>query len=120
MKVADSSFIVEGLLKRKELLEEDSLLTLGLAVYEVSNAVWKHQCLLGDLDDGLPYTSVFFGLIESGKIRILQPPKELMEKAYSLAVENRRPVYNMMFVALSQQLNLELATFDQSQADLAK
>ena len=46
MIVADSSFIVEGLIKQKELLEEnEDILTLDLAVYEVANSIWKHEFL---------------------------------------------------------------------------
>ena len=120
MKVADSSFIVEGLLKRKELLEEDLLVTLDLAVHETTNAVWRHECLLKDLKDGIPYVSILYGLIESGRIRIVHPKKELVEEAYSMAVRKKRPVYDTMFVALSRELGLELATLDQSQSKLMK
>jgi predicted nucleic acid-binding protein len=118
LKVADSSFLVEGLLKKKELFEEDFLVTADLAVYETTNSVWKHQCLLKDLNDGASYVSILFGLIESGKIRIIHPGKELMEKAYSLAVKNRRSVYDTIFIVLAQELDVELVTFDKRQADL--
>ena len=77
MRVADSSFIVEGLLKKKELLEEDFLITVDLAVHEVLNAIWKHQFLLKDLNDGPAYVSILFGLIESGRIRVIRPSPEL-------------------------------------------
>ena len=121
MKVADSSFIVEALLKKKELLEEeDSLVTPDLAVHETCSTIWKHQCLLKDLDDGLPYISILYGLIESGKIRVIPTGQELMERAYSLAAKKRLPVYDTLFVALSLELGLKLATFDQRQAELLK
>lgn len=88
MRVADSSFIVEALLKRKELFEED-LVTIDLAVYESVNSIWKHQFLIKDLNDGLPYVSVLYGFIESGRIRVIHPGEELMGRGYSLAAKNR-------------------------------
>ena len=118
MRVADSSFIVEGLLKRKELLEEDFLITVDLAVHEVVNAIWKHQFLLKDLDDGPTYVSILYGLIESGRIRVICPSPELMQTGYSLAGKSRRSVYHTIFVALAMELASELATFDKRQAEL--
>ena len=46
MIVADSSYIVEGLLKNKKLLSDDQIVTPELVVYEVTNAIWKHENLL--------------------------------------------------------------------------
>jgi predicted nucleic acid-binding protein len=120
MKVADSSYLVEGLLKRKELFEEDSLVTIDLAVYEAANSIWKHQCLLKDVDDGSPYVSILYGLIESGRIRMIHPGRELMEKAYAMAAKNRRSVYDAIFVVLALELGTELLTLDKSQARLIK
>jgi len=118
LRVADSSFLVEGLLKRKELLEEDFLITADLALYEVVNAVWKHQFLLKDLDHGQTYISILYGLVESGRVRVIRPTPELMNRAYSIAGENNRSVYDTIFIALALELSLELATFDKRQAEL--
>lgn len=118
--MADSSFIVEGLLKNKKLIEEDLILTVDLAVYETANSIWRHQRLLKDLKDGLPYLSILRGLIESGRIRIIHPGESLLEKAYSLAAKRRRPVYDTIFVALALELGSELATFDKRQVQLLR
>ena len=118
MKIVDSSFLVEAILKRKELLEEDLLLTVDLAIYEAANSIWKHQVLLKDLGDGLPYLSILLGLIESGRIRLVSPGKELMEKAYSIATRNRRSFYDAIFIALALQLGSRLDTFDKGQTEL--
>ena len=118
MKVADSSYMVEGLLRRKELLEEDILITIDLALYEVANAIWKHQFLIKDLDDGNPYVSILYGLIDSGRIRVIRPEEELMKRGYSLAAKSRRSIYDAMFIALALELTSDLATFDKSQAEL--
>ena len=90
MKVADSSYLVEGLLKDKALLERDLLVTLDLAVYETANSVWKHEFLLKDIQNGIEYLSILEGLIDSGKIQLLHVGKEAMAKAYSLAAKNKR------------------------------
>ena len=118
MRVADSSFIVEGLLKRKKLFEGDLLITVDLAVYEVVNAIWKHQFLLKDLDHGQTYISLLYGLVKSGRVRVVRPTPELMQRAYSMAVESRCSVYDTIFIALALELALELATFDKRQTEL--
>lgn len=118
MKVADSSYIVEGLLRRKELLEEDILITVDFALYEAVNAVWRHQFLIGDLGDGVPYISVLYGLVESGRIRVIRPGEDLMKYGYSLAAKNHRSIYDAIFVALALELTSDLATFDKRQAEL--
>jgi predicted nucleic acid-binding protein len=120
LKVADSSYLVEGLLKNKALLETDFLVTLDLSVYETANSVWKHEFLLKDIKNGIEYLSILEGLIESGKIQLLHVGKEAMAKAYSLAAENKRTVYDTVFVVLALELRLELATFDNRQAELHK
>jgi predicted nucleic acid-binding protein len=119
LRVADSSYLVEGLLKRKELFEdEDFLLTLDLAVYEVANSIWKHEFLLKDVEDGIEYIAILQGLIESGKIRLLHAGKEIMKSAYSIASKNKRPLYDCVFIALALELSAELATYDRRQVEL--
>lgn len=120
MRVADSSYLVEGLLKRKELLQDDLLVTLDLAIYEVANSIWKHEFLLKDIKDGSEYLSILVGLIESGTIQLLHVSKEALEKAYSLAAKNKCSMYDTVFVALALELGSELSTYDRRQADLLK
>lgn len=117
MKVADSSYIVEGLLRHKELFEED-LLTVDLALYEAVNALWKHQFLIKDIDDGVPYVSILYGLVDSGRIQVIRPGEELMKQGYSLAARRHRPIYDAIFIALALELASELATFDKRQTEL--
>lgn len=118
MKVADSSYLVEGLLKRKELFEPDVLVTLDLAVYEVSNSIWKHEFLLKDVTRGSEYLSILWGLIESGRIELVHVGKDILEKAYLLAAETKRSVYDTVFVELALELGSELSTCDRRQAEL--
>jgi len=113
--VADSSFIIEGLLRKKRLLEEDTILTLDLALYEVTNSIWKHHYILKDLEDGLPYLSIFFGLIDAGTIRMVSPTDEIMKQSYLLATRNKLSIYDTAFVSLALKSGLELKTFDKQQ-----
>lgn len=118
MKVVDSSYLVEGLLKRKELLQVDLLVTLDFAIYEVANSIWKHEFLLRDIKDGFEYLSILHGLIEAGRIQLLHVSKEALETAYSLAAKNNRSMYDTVFVALALELGSELSTYDRRQAEL--
>jgi len=113
--VGDSSFIVEGLLKRKSLLEEDQILVPELALYETANAIWKHEHVLKDLKNGSAYLSVLYGLIDAGAILVLSPNEQLMEKTYLIAGRHRISVYDSVFVSLALELGIGLKTFDSTQ-----
>jgi predicted nucleic acid-binding protein len=73
--VAGSSFIVEGLLKKWELLADEQIVAPELVACEVTNAIWKHEHLLKDVENGEQYVSFFYGLIDAGKIKILTQMK---------------------------------------------
>ena len=83
-----------------------------LAVYEVTNAIWKHEHLLKDIENGKPYLSIFYGLVEAGKIKILTPNEELMQESYLIAKRQRITVYDAVFVSLATKLGLTLKSFD--------
>ena len=83
-----------------------------LAVYEVTNAIWKHENLLKDIENGKPYVSIFYGLVEAGKIKILTPNEELMQESYLIAKRQRITVYDAVFVSLATKLGLTLKSFD--------
>jgi len=103
-----------------ELLEADSVIAPDLALYEVANSIWKHQNLLREIEDGLPYLALFLALIYSGAITLLRPWNEFVRESYLLASEQRIPVYDAAFIALSLELGLALKTFDERLAKIAK
>ena len=119
MIVADSSYLVEGLMKRKELLDDD-IVTSDLAIYEVFNSVWKHQHVLRDLEDGQPYLSVFTGLLDSNSIRAVHPDKRLLSNSYAIAARNRISVYDAVFISIALEIGAELRTFDKRQARIMR
>ena len=120
MIVADSSCIVEGLLKNKKLLSDDQIVAPELVVYEVTNAIWKHENLLKDLENGKTYLSIFYGLIEAGRITILSPNERLMQESYSIAKRNGITVYDAVFVSLAIKLGLTLRSYDKVQSRALK
>jgi len=81
----------------------------------VTNSIWKHQYVLKDLDDGLPYLSILFGLINAGKIRVVALNEKFIRQSYSLAASNRASIYDMIFVSLAIELGLELKSLDRQQ-----
>ena len=86
-----------------------------LVVCEVTNAIWKHEHLLKDLENGKPYVSVFYGFIEAGKIKILSPNESIMQESYSIAKRNKITVYDAVFVSLAIKLHLALRSYDRVQ-----
>jgi predicted nucleic acid-binding protein len=118
--VADSSYIIEGLLKDKSLLEGYNIFAPDYGLYEVLNTVWKHEVLLKKVADSSTILTIFFDLVSSGRIRFMALEEETIRSAYALAVKTRTPVYDAVFVALAKQLDIALKTFDMKQAEIFK
>ena len=117
MIVADSSYIVEGLLNKVELIKEhDQIVTSELAIFEVANALWKRERIFKDLDDGLPYLSIFYGWLETSKILLVGSGHGLLQDSLLIARRNAVSPYDAVFVALALRTGLRLMTFDQKQS----
>ena len=86
-----------------------------LVAYEVTNAIWKHEHLLKDLENGKPYISIFYGLVEAGKIKIITLNEELMQNSYLIAKRQRITIYDAVFVSLAIKLELPLKSYDKVQ-----
>ena len=107
---------MELLLKKNELLSEDAIIAPEFMVYEVANAMWRHEHLLKDLADGKPYISALWGLIDAGKITLVSPNERLSLMAYSIARRNNITIYDSIFICLAIDLGVTLKTFDKVQA----
>jgi predicted nucleic acid-binding protein len=118
MKVVDSSYLIEGLLRDASLLERETFVAPDLALYEVVNTVWKHETRIRDLADSSERLSLFFHLISTETIRLIRPDEKLIEQTYSLSLRHRISTYDMVFVALALQLGAELRTFDSKQSEI--
>jgi predicted nucleic acid-binding protein len=70
---------------------------------------------LKDLENGKPYISIFYGLMEAGKIKILTLNEELMQESYSIVKRQRITLYGAVFVSLAIKLGLPLKSYDRIQ-----
>lgn len=117
MRVADSSYLIEGILRNATLLENGILISPDLALYEVVNTLWKHDALIGDLRDARERIELLTELISTGCLQLVRPDKKLLDETYKLSVKRKLPVYDSVFIALALQLKTDLATFDGKQSD---
>jgi predicted nucleic acid-binding protein len=113
--VADSSYLVEAILRNASLFEGDTFIAPDLALYEIPNTMWKHQILFADLKEPSPFLDLFFQLLESETIQLVRPDERLLKRAYALSVKHRSPLYDTVFISLALDLDLELKTFDDNQ-----
>jgi predicted nucleic acid-binding protein len=116
MKVADSSYVIEGILRDAALLEHEVLISPDLVLYEVVNTLWKHETLIGDLKGAQQRIDMLLGLVSNQRIQLVRPDKRLLDETYALSIKHRLPIYDSVFVALALQLKTELATFDSRQS----
>ncbi|MEM3172012.1 MAG: type II toxin-antitoxin system VapC family toxin [Candidatus Nitrosotenuis sp.] len=113
--VADSSYVVEGLLKDGSLFEGFVICCPDYSLYEILNVVWKHQVLLKRIKDSKIIIDTLFDLISAQSIQFLTLREETIRKAYNLAAKTKMPICDVVFVALARELGIELKTFDKRQ-----
>ncbi len=106
---------MEGLLINKELLSKDQIIAPELIIYEVTNALWKREYIIKDLQNGKLHLSLLYDLISAGKITVIFPNEELMQDSYSIAKRNDITIYDAIFICLALKLGLILRTFDKIQ-----
>lgn len=118
MIVADTSYIVEAILRSAGLIENETIVTPDLALYETINTLWKHETLIRDLKDSSSLVDLLLELLSAGVIQLVRPDEGLLKLTCALSVRHRVPIYDMVFVALALELGLELKTFDSKQASI--
>ena len=116
MKVADSSYLIEGLLRNASLLEHETFVSPDLALYEVINTIWKHETLIKDVTDSWARISLFLELVSAEKVQLVRPDRKLVAETYALSRKHRMSTYDLVFVAIAIELGLELKTYDAQQA----
>jgi predicted nucleic acid-binding protein len=116
LKVADSSYLIEGILRDAALLENEILVSPDLALYEVVNALWKHEKLLRDLKDPQERIELLLGLVSNERVQLVRPDRRLLNESYALSVKHGLSIYDSVFITLALQLKMELATFDSKQS----
>jgi predicted nucleic acid-binding protein len=118
LKVADSSYLIEGILRDAALLENEILVSPDLALYEVVNALWKHEKLLRDLKDPQERIELLLGLVSNERVQLVRPDRRLLNETYALSVKHGLSIYDSVFITLALQLKIELATFDSKQSSV--
>lgn len=118
--VADSSYVVEGLLKNASLFENQVIFCPDYSLYEILNAVRKHHVLLKKIKDGASVIDALFTLISTKRIQFLALEEGTIRKSYNLAVRSKMPIYDIVFIMLAKELKIELKTFDKKQATISK
>jgi predicted nucleic acid-binding protein len=118
--VADSSYLVHGLLKDASLLEDRIIIDPDLVIYEVSNAILKHETILRDISNGKRFLQVFYELIAKGTVRLVRPNSSIALEAFQIALQNKCTIYDAVFVALLLHLGVALQTYDEFQKNLAE
>lgn len=116
MKVADSSYLIEGILRNATLLEGETLVSPDLALYEVVNVLWKHEALIRDLKESQERIELLLDLASNGRVQLVRPDRKLLNETYRLSLKHKLPIYDSVFIALALQLKMELATFDSKQS----
>ncbi|MBS7623346.1 type II toxin-antitoxin system VapC family toxin [Candidatus Bathyarchaeota archaeon] len=119
MIVADTSYLVEAILRDASLLENDeTIITPDLTVYETINTLWKHEVLIGDLKDSSPYLELLLELISTEAVQLVRPDEKLLKNSYMLSAKHKTPIYDAVLVALALELGLKLKTFDRRQTNI--
>jgi predicted nucleic acid-binding protein len=116
LKVADSSYLIEGILRDAALFESDTFVSPDLALYEVVNALWKHEKLFHDLKDSREHVELLLDLVSNERIQLVRPDRKLLHETYMLSLKHGLAIYESVFIALALQLKMDLATFDSKQA----
>jgi predicted nucleic acid-binding protein len=118
--VADSSFLVQAILRDAELLAPDRIVTVDLALHEVTIAVWKHEHVIKDIKQGISFVKILLELIDSGEITLVTPTRKMVERAYHLTAKHKTSFYDCIFVALAVETGLGLRTMDREQEKVMK
>jgi len=120
VKVIDSSSIIKYIAKeehwkRVEEYVKEGCITLDLAVKETANALVK-KTLRGEVD--LETAREILNYIP--RIVKIKSQNEQFPKALEIAVKNKLPIYDALFMALSLNTNVPLLTSDKKQAETSK
>jgi len=115
MIVADSSYLIEALLRNAELFSQESFVAPDLALYEIGNVLWRHETVIRDIEAASEFLSLLEELISAEAITLVRPDGELIRDAYNLSVRHKAPFYDTIFVVLALKLKLKLETFDKAQ-----
>ena len=115
--VLDASAALEVVLKRsragdfiRAIQDADTVMAPELLVPEVVNAIWKyHQFYRLDLNTCNQALELAIELADD-----LVSCKDLWREAFLLARKNRRPAYDMFYIALARREDAAILTMDKA------
>jgi predicted nucleic acid-binding protein len=120
LNVADSSFLVQAILRDAEVLASDRTITVDLALHGVTNAIRKHEYMIKDIKQGISFVKILIELIDSGTITLATPNRKMIEMAYHLTAKHKTSYYDCISVALAVETGLGLKTVDSEQEEVMK
>lgn len=119
--MVDSSSLAKYILReegwedvRKHLAGEAYSLTLALA--EVSNAIWKHHAVHGRVS-GSEASVMLEALKKMRDVVHFEPTEDYLSDAFEIAVKERIPVYDALYLAQAKRLG-SLLTSDRRQGEV--
>jgi len=95
----------------------DGAVTLDLSIKEVANALWKKT--LRQEAKAQEVEEILRDLIKSNVIKIHRQEDYLIS-AFKTAIRHRITIYDALFIELAKNVNVELVTSDDKQAEAAE
>jgi predicted nucleic acid-binding protein len=97
----------------KDLLKKGYILyTVDIALAECLNVIWKHSTLLSDLKPEDTKSAVEYLLKIYNGLNVIAT-QELAEETINIAQTKKTPVYDALYIALTQKEKGTLYTADQ-------
>lgn len=128
MIVIDSSAFLKFLMKEEGWEKVLSYLDPHLDIYAVdmlmiesANVIWRYMRKYGRIsrEQAIVLYNYIKKLVKNGVIKI-EPSSKYLLDALNIAIEHDISVYDALFLAQAQRLNLKLITSDRKQKEVAK
>ena len=123
MTIVDASSIVKFILQESNWETVKPFLLQGHSVdyayVESSNALWKEYNMRKRAQKEIMI--MFNSLVKlTQNILILHDCENLMEEAFKLALREKTPIYDVLYIVLAQHEEKQLITSDRNQARIAE
>ncbi|HEC77293.1 MAG TPA: PIN domain-containing protein [Thermoplasmatales archaeon] len=122
MTVIDASSLAKYILREdnwKKIREylEDEVYSLNLALFEISNAIWKHYILYGKIS-GEEAMVAFEAAKILKDIVIFESFEDHLDNAMKISNDNKIPVYDALYISQAHKHG-KMITSDKLQRDVA-
>jgi len=121
--VIDASILSKYLLQEPNWEEVKSYLSnshsLDFVYIETANAIWKDNLMnkKTNKDSLIKYKALKI-LVED--VLVIHETKYVMEESFKIAIQEKVPVYDILYIILSLTENMKLITADKNQARIAE